>query len=442
MSSRLPRHHQSFAAHLTLVAICCAFLSSFLFSENALAQSPRNFRIPPYDLPDVESGEGEAEVETLPESSAAPVRVIVDTDPGVDDAAALVWLLSQSYVDVEVEGIVTVAGNTTVDNGVNNVQFLLGLLGEDITVVRGADAPLSAGVLPSQVPWLIHGPDGLWFTGAPPADAHVADATSFYCNGTALEPGTLVIALGPLTNLATAMAACNSEWSGVEIISVGGSRATPNQTPVTEYNYWQDPEAARNVLALAQKAGATVEIVLSDAFSQFEITQSDLGQLQRRGGPAMQALVPALGAYIYSLSEGGTQASLPDPSAVIYALANELGTAQSALVEVLAGKKIPEVVRGQTVIGLTLNERITMIASDAQLSQIAVDAFTIPNYDLLAALGAILFSQPDNAQVVVDIDARRMEAIFLEGVSVNSAATTGTATEDFENQLFVPFVQD
>lgn len=444
------RYHFSVLPVLVVVAAFCAVLTMLLWNENALAQAPRNFRIPPFDLPDVESSEAEAE--TLPESAPALRQVIVDTDPGVDDAAALIWLFSQQRYEVEVLGVVTVAGNTNVDFAVNNAKLILEWLGVDTPVIRGADGPLVQ--TPSLVPMLIHGPDGLWFTSAPTATPDSTDATSFYCN--TLQPGTLVIALGPLTNIAKAIdgenGGCPAAWNGVEIVSLGGSRATPNQTPVTEYNYWQDPEAVEKVLALGANSGATLQIVLSDAFSQFEIEPSDLRQMQRRGVDAIKNLLPALTIYVDGLSQGD-EAPLPDPAAVIYALENRYGTSQSALVNVLAGPGIPEVARGQTIIGLTLNERITMIVTDTVLSDIALRVFTDPELNLETELGNIFFSQPDNAVVLTDIDARRMRAIFLQGLrarddeddeDVSATSESGDEVDQsgFEHHMYVPLITD
>lgn len=446
MTSQSPApHHHGWSPRIIVFAALCAFVASLVFGEDLFAQTPPNFRIPPYALPDVESDE--ADGETLPDGTAPLRRVIVDTDPGVDDAAALIWLFSQRFYPVDVKGIVAVAGNTTVDQGVNNAQMILEWLAVNTPVVRGADGPLVQP--PSLVPALIHGLDGLWFMGGGAADPDFGDATAFYCS--VLEPGMLVIALGPLTNIAKAMdepnGGCPAKWNGVEIVSLGGSRAKPNQTPVTEYNYWQDPEAAKQVLALGPTSGATIQVVLSDAFSQFEISPSDLRQLDRRGVAAIQNLLPALTVYADGLSAGGEAPTLPDPSAVIYALANRFGRSQSALVEVLAGPGIPEVARGQTIIGLTMNERITMIATDAELSEIAFKVFTDPAFDFAAALGSILFSRPDNAMVVTDINARQMHNIFIQGVSGRGKHRNGGAAEQsdassFEHQMYVPLIAD
>lgn len=449
-----PCYRSAVAPLSVMFAIFLALLTTVFWSESAIAQAPRNFRIPPYTLPDVESSEAEAAA--VPEGTTPIRKMIVDTDPGVDDAAALIWLFSQSRYEVDVLGVVTVAGNSTITNTTNNAQLILDWLGVSTPLIQGAAAPLVQPL--SFVPSLIHGPDGLWFTFAPPATPDSADATAFYC--ATLEPGMLVLALGPLTNVALALEACPEAWAGVEIASLGGGKFVANQTPVTEYNYWQDPEAASIVVdstisreALAwsgasEPVSPTLQIVLADSFTQFEINERDVRQLERRGVPAIQNLLPALTAYMSGLSEGGETPTLPDVSAAIYALDNQQGTAQSALVDVLAG--VPEVARGQTIIGLIPNEKIVMIAGDAVLSDLASRLYSgeLTPEELEMELGAILFSQPDNAMVVTDIDARRMHNIFLQELRARPSSIRnedGDMTgelEEYDNHTFIPLVID
>jgi inosine-uridine nucleoside N-ribohydrolase len=445
-----------------VLAVLFALVVTLLSSEHALAQAPRNFRIPPYVLPDVESSEAEAEAATLPDRTAAPRKVIVDTDPGVDDAAALIWLFTQDRYEVDVLGVVTVAGNSTITNTTNNAGLILDWLEVSTPLIRGADGPLLQSL--SLVQWLIHGPDGLWSPlypePTPEATPDSLDAPAFYCEQLALESEVLVLALGPLTNIALAIEACPTLWQGVEIVSLGGNKFMANQTPVTEYNYWQDPEAAARVVSQSiskealglmegmEPISPTLQIVPVDAFAQFEIQPNTMRQIENKGGPAIRNLLPSLAAYNFTFGSQGEASTLPDVSAAIYALDNGLGTAQSAQVEVLTG--VPEVARGQSVIGLTLIEKIVMIAGDKRLSTLTFRIFNEPLTDeqIAAEMGAILFSQPDNAMVVTDIDARRMHTIFLQGLRERRTASTseglGVASEmeDYENHIFVPFASD
>lgn len=145
----------------------------------------------------------------------AAIKLVVDTDPGIDDAAAIVWLLSQERYPVEVLGISTVVGNTTVENAANNVLTLLDALDRrDIPVVIGASEPLTQ--THSHVSSLIHGPDGLWYVGAQhPHDLNglSRDVPAFYRDMATTHPGATLLALGPLTNLAQAIQQYPDEMS-------------------------------------------------------------------------------------------------------------------------------------------------------------------------------------------------------------------------------------
>ena len=204
---------------------------------------------------------------------AEPLQLIVDTDPGVDDAAAIVWLLSQRYRQVDVLGVVTVVGNADVENTTNNALILLEALGiQDIPVIMGAAAPLSQ--VPTVTPALIHGPDGLWFVGLQnPHDLSglPADAPTFYCAQAAAHPGATVLALGPLTNLALAVQQCPNEITGLgQVIALGGSRTA--NAPMADTNVYQDPEAAEIVLS----SGLPVTLVLLETGGQFTLGERDL----------------------------------------------------------------------------------------------------------------------------------------------------------------------
>ena len=103
-------------------------------------------------------------------------------------------------------------------------------------------------------------------------------------------------------------------------------------------------------------------------------------------------------------------------------------------------------VRGQTIIGMTLNERITMIASDADLSAIAYNIYNTPGYDLDSAIFEILSREQDNALVVTDIEAHRMHNLFLQDlrgkdVNVQSGEASNEAG-NFEEHLYVPLIMD
>uniref|UniRef100_A0A540VJG2 Nucleoside hydrolase n=2 Tax=Litorilinea aerophila TaxID=1204385 RepID=A0A540VJG2_9CHLR len=397
----------------------------------AWADVPESFRIPPW--PGHEAGASPV-VQTSDQSA---LRLLVDTDLGVDDAAALIWLLSQHRYPLELLGVVTVAGNTTVENATNNVLLLLSLLERnDIPVVMGAHKP--SNVLLSSTGKLIHGPDGLWFLGAQnPQEVDAVDrkAARFYCDMARTEPGAVVLALGPLTNLAQALRRCPADMANLgRLVVLGGAKFGGNTTPVSEYNFWQDPAAAAEVL----QSGLPITLVPMDAFGQFSLSMADVASLQQDGVPAIQFLAPALQAYLGVQLQSGSAAVVPDPVAAMVALDPSLATLHSALVKVLDR---PEVARGQSLIALSFAERITLIADDRELSQIADQVFSDPGFDYLAAVGAILQREPDNALVAMDVDAAALYQMFMDDLSQSVSASGAAEHEPSPIQLFLPSVQ-
>mgnify|MGYP001034738322 CR=1 FL=1 len=357
----------------------------------------------------------EAQIQSAPEvADPAPgetIDLVVDTDAGVDDAAALVWLLEQDRYPVNLLGVTTVAGNSTVDNVTNNVLILLEAAGRtDIPVTIGAAEPREQELTKST--WLLHGPDGLWFVGLQnPHDLSglPTGAPEFYRDMALAHPGATLLALGPLTNLAAAVESYPDQMALYgEIVILGGARNGGNSTPVSEFNIWQDPEAAEIVFT----AGLPISLVTLDAFSEFTIDQEDLDELQTEGTAAAQFLAVPLQIFADGqFARGAESVALPDVAATMFALKDALAQAsQSALVKVVPG---PELVRGQTVIGLGLQERVSMIASDEELSDLAVSAFYDPEFNLEAELGAILMREPDNATVVLDLKERQIHRFFM-----------------------------
>ena len=248
-----------------------------------------------------------------------PTRLIVDTDPGVDDAVALSWLLTQHQQPLQFLGIVTVAGNTTVKNATNNAVLVLKQLGrQNVPVVMGAAAPLVQPL--TKTTWFIYGPDGLWFLGLQnPQDlsgVHVG-APGFYCETVAANPGVRILALGPLTNIAHALQQCPDTMKTLgQLVILGGAKFGGNKTVVAEFNFWQDPEAANAVLT----AGLPITLVLLDAFVQPTIEQKDLDKLFAKGTPAIQFLSSAIQQYANVQLANTGRAGIPDAVAAVIAL--------------------------------------------------------------------------------------------------------------------------
>jgi inosine-uridine nucleoside N-ribohydrolase len=214
-------------------------------------------------------------------------HVIVDTDPGIDDAAALFFLLG-APADVSVDLVTTVFGNVHVAQATRNARRLLHLAGRpDIPVREGAPKPLRGS--PAFATHM-HGRDGLgdldWpEEGAPPADADAASgAAAAILEHAARHPGELtLLALGPLTNVALALAQDPSLGGRLRrIICMGGAVMTMgNASPVASANFFNDPWAA----AVVYESGAPLVQVGLDVCQKVPIADAQIAQLAAEGGP-------------------------------------------------------------------------------------------------------------------------------------------------------------
>jgi inosine-uridine nucleoside N-ribohydrolase len=209
-----------------------------------------------------------------------------------------------------------------------------------------------------------------------------------------------MLALGPVTNIAQAVQLCPDTMKMVgRLFILGGAKFGGNKTPVAEFNFWQDPEAAQIVL----NAGLPTSVVLLDAFTDPTVVQKELDKLFAKATPAIQFLAPAIQQYANIQITNAGAAGIPDAVAAVIALDAEEGRRQSALVKMVLEQSLA---RGQSIVGLTTSERLAMIANDAELSALAERAFAYPpdpTFDLQQAFGAILMREPDNAQVVTSV---------------------------------------
>jgi pyrimidine-specific ribonucleoside hydrolase len=170
-----------------------------------------------------------------------PAPILLDCDPGHDDAIAL--LLALASPELEVRGVTTVAGNQTLEKTTANALRVLEFVGQDdIEVAAGADRPL---VRSPFVAASVHGETGLDGPDLPPAQARPIDqhAVDFLAERVA---GTTLVATGPLTNVALLLAR-HPDARPERIVLMGGSIAEGNVTPAAEFNIWADPEAAARV---------------------------------------------------------------------------------------------------------------------------------------------------------------------------------------------------
>jgi len=224
-----------------------------------------------------------------PVESPVAQPVVIDCDPGIDDAVAL--LLAFASPELDVTGITTVAGNVGIGQVVDNALRLCDLIGVDarVPVVRGHAGPIARAVRIPDEP--VHGEGGLGGVALPPSartpnPAHAVDwlAAQLRDRGPA---GTTVIATAPLTNIAALLHAHPEAASSIkEIVLMGGAAFAPgNVTPSAEFNFFADPEAARFVT----EAGVPLRIVGLDVTRKALTTRADIDELLADGAPATGA---------------------------------------------------------------------------------------------------------------------------------------------------------
>ena len=175
-------------------------------------------------------------------------KVIIDCDPGIDDALAIILALKSK--EIEVIGITTVSGNVESLQGAKNALKVLKLLGRlDIPVYLGESKPIKRELVTAQD---THGEDGLGETFLEEVSSEYIreNGVDFILNTLKNQENVSIIALGPLTNLCRAIEKDSETFHRVkEIVSMGGAyKSHGNCSPVAEFNYWVDPHGAREFL--------------------------------------------------------------------------------------------------------------------------------------------------------------------------------------------------
>ena len=258
---------------------------------------------------------------------------ILDTDPGVDDALAIMLALGSPELDVM--GICTVSGNVPLNTGTRNAQGLLQLLDRtEIPVFAGADQPLKRDpVFATEV----HGESGMGQAVLPePSQEVKGNAVDFLVQTLSDQPGEItIIAVGPLTNLALAEQ-CQPGilQKAKQVIVMGGTIAeTGNSTPVAEFNFYADPHAAQIVV----HSGAALLIVPLDATRQVVLSETDIeNQIAPLKTVASQFVVDAVQNVFALYRQLGREpiVYLHDPLAAGAAIAPELLQSETLYIDI------------------------------------------------------------------------------------------------------------
>ena len=311
------------------------------------------------------------------------IPVLVDCDPGLDDALAL--LLVVASPELELLGVTAVAGNQTVDKTTANALKVLELVGrEEVPVASGAAGPLAGELVVADD---AHGESGLGELDLPASRTEPVDQAAVDLLADRLlaakSPPT-VFALGPLTNIALLLAQHQEAASRIDrLVLMGGAIGEGNQTASAEFNIWIDPEAAHRVF----ESGLDVTMVGLDVTNRAVLTREDADGLRARGtvGTAAASMLDFyLGFYEEAYEHGG--APIHDALTVAYVVQPEILTTMPRRVDIeLAG-----ICRGRTVVDM---RRRT----------------TLPE---------------PNAQVAVDVDVAAFQKLFCERVGALDRPTS------------------
>jgi purine nucleosidase len=270
------------------------------------------------------------------------IPVIIDCDPGTDDAVAL--LLALGSPELSVLAVTVAGGNVGLHQTLPNALALVALAHASVPVHAGADRPL-LGRFASEP--RVHGADGLGGVvlppGGPAAPGVAADAIRQILR-TNPDPVTL-IGIGPATNLALALATEPTLAARVaQIVLMSGAWAEGNVTPAAEFNAWSDPEA----LAILLASGRPVIFATLDLTAQALVTPARITAWRGLGtGRCLLAACDIQASVPPSVRLGGQGAPLHDPCAVAWLIRPDLFTTRACSVRMDLG---PGPGRGRTLI--------------------------------------------------------------------------------------------
>ncbi|CAL5207948.1 unnamed protein product [Lathyrus oleraceus] len=276
-----------------------------------------------------------------------PKKIIIDTDPGIDDAMAI--FLALRSPEVQVIGLTTIYGNVYTTLATRNALHLLEVAGRtDIPVAEGSHVTLTKGTK-LRIADFVHGADGLGNQNFPPPNGKPIEesAAEFLVNQAKANPGKVtVVALGPLTNIALAIQMDPEFAKNIgQIVLLGGSFAVNgNVNPAAEANIFGDPDAADVVFT----SGADVLAVGINVTHQVVLSGSDREKLASSKGKFAQYLTGILEVYFsYHCDAYNTNGVyLHDPTALLAAVDPSLVTCTEGAVRV----QTSGITRGLTII--------------------------------------------------------------------------------------------
>ena len=235
-------------------------------------------------------------------------RILLDCDPGIDDAFAIFCALR--FTDLA--AITTVSGNVRVEHTTRNALYVLELAGANVPVHRGAEVPLS---VPAMFADEVHGAAGLGDTPTPTplsteSDVGAVDAILDFCAG----GDATIVATGPLTNIALAIQKDPSISDRVAHLHwMGGSTTVGNVTPLAEFNAWADPHAVEVVMS----SGVALTMYGLNLTRQVRMGSAHVVALRDAGTPTSLQAADFLTFYESHGAKDGLGQPMHDPCALL-----------------------------------------------------------------------------------------------------------------------------
>lgn len=279
----------------------------------------------------------EMSVETVENYLNMPV--IIDTDPGHDDALAIMLLEKSKMVDIK--AVTTVAGNSTIENVTNNARYILNLLNSATPLYSGSAAPLKRPLVQA----VVHGKSGLAGADVSVREPLTDNAVDKIISIVRACPGEIsILAIGPQTNLAHAFIQDPELPSLIkQVVIMGGAIAVPgNKSRVAEFNVFVDPEAADIVFS----ANVRKVLIPLDVCNDIKLQMSDFEKL--KGSPLYEPLLKMMKEYISGIgkSEKVNGALMYDPLAAYYLINPDAHTLEPMDIKI---ETKSELTRGMTI---------------------------------------------------------------------------------------------
>ncbi len=258
-----------------------------------------------------------------------PRPIIIDCDPGTDDAIALFLALASPELDVRL--VTAVGGNVGLDHTLRNARALVGLTGKSIPVIAGAERPMLGAFVAEPRVHGHNGIGGITLPDGPPATPGVAsDAIRDLLRAAA--PGEItLVGIGPATNLGLALATEPALADRIaEIVLMTGAWAEGNVTPAAEFNAWNDPEA----LAIVLSCGRPVTLATLELTAQALCTPTWIAAQRPLPGICRQTACDILASVPPSKRLGGRGTPQHDACAIMWLIAPDLFTHRPAYASV------------------------------------------------------------------------------------------------------------